>query len=247
MYPAPPGWARAPFLLVNQNFDHRAFDGGGPAPTANSGPIFSTSTDQSWQMQATGAGSSVDNLTGGTPYHIGEFTVATGTTSGNLVAIGIDTQQASLAAPGAIALAPHIYRWDWWINLPSVASIDVFAGLMNALSPTLYAIINVDTNVDGNWHVRTANGGAETNVNSGIAATTGYHKFTGIQAPLSGVMTWHFYVDDVLVGQSSSDLPVGPITVMSRVRTRTAAAKTIIIDHCQVWTDGAAMVIGGSP
>lgn len=258
MYPPPSTWNRAPDLVVDQDFDHNfGVVGASEAPNANS--IFYSSSqgaDISWVVSGT-AGSETGGVIARTqePYHLGVVQLTTKNSSGNLIAIGLDpntssTGVGSLNTPSGIALGPNIYKWEWLINITSIASVNYRLGVLDA-SPLATAnngaYLNFDTNVDANWHTVTVNGGTSSDVST-VAATTGWHRFVGEQKMSSnGDLRWHFYMDHVLIGTENDNLPQSPVTLIAAVRTRTSATKTILVDRARLWTDGHNQIFGGTP
>lgn len=106
-----------------------------------------------------------------------------------------------------------------------LTNIHVRFGLIGAA--TKYVLFDFDTAVDGNWHVKTRNGGAETDINTFIAATNVMHEFKFIFQSTPLVT---FSIDGVGVGVSNSNLPTTGMHPVIEVQNRAAATKRLTVD-----------------
>jgi hypothetical protein len=260
MYPQPPTWNNAPDLVVDQDFDHWfGVIGARESPDASS--LFhdgtSSGADISWVVSGTAGsetGGAIARVT--EPYHKGVISLTTKNSSGDTIAIGLDVDASdagdgSLTTPSGIALGPNIYRWEWLINITSIANVNYRLGVLDA-SPlgtvNNGAYLNFDTNVDANWHAFNINGGSSTDENTSVAATTGWHRFVGELRPdETNTMAWHYYIDHTLIRTVDANKPTAPVTMIAAVRTRTSATKSILVDRARLWTDGHNQIFGGSP
>jgi hypothetical protein len=256
MYPPPSNWNRAPDLVVDQDFDHyvRLIS----APDASASSVFGESSadgiaaDISWVCQASGESSTISKTQ--EPYHKGILLLSTSSSSGFIIAVGLDlgTSNAgvgSLTTPLGIATGDNVYKWEWLINVTSVANVNYRVGLGDSapIGTANNAVwFNFDTSTDANWHITTIAGGSTVDTNTNVAAATGWHRFVGELKPRlsDGDRAWHFYLDHVLIGTQGSG-PSAPVTMFAAVRTRTAGAKTILVDRARLWTDGHNQIFGG--
>lgn len=237
MYPMPAGWACAPLLLVDQDFEAQVASSS--ITNGATTKLFITH-DQSWVVRADGAAGT--RSLASYQYRKGVQLLNTGATSGNSVSWGIDVAGSNIAAPTALVLPTNVYRWDAWIEISAV-SYNMLLGMMTSPTGNNYAIIKYDTNTHANWQAECNDGATSTNVNSGIAATSGWHKFTAIYAyNNAGNRVWNFYVDDVLIAAITANHPVSPVTFCGFSRTRTASVKGMAIDRVMVWSNGLDLI-----
>lgn len=244
MYPAPPLWAREPFLLVNQDFDHLTSveDIGGTITTT--GAILFEATDRSWYAQAASASGDVDPVLGQT-FHLGCLQLTTGATGNDGMCVGIDLSRADLIAPVCLVTATKCYQWDWWIQTGTITSVLIRAGLSAEPNgtPSTHCYLEFDTSgatSTTQWVSKVANAGATADTVSGInvAASTWYRlSARQVRGSTGAASQWDFYVNNVLAGSLSSNVPLAPVTPFALVFSRSAAARSILVDHCRVWTD----------
>jgi len=92
-----------------------------------------------------------------------------------------------------------------------------------------------------NWSLYCRDGGAQTNVDSGIAADTNYHVFR-IECHIHGASHVHFYIDGVECGNSpvTTNVPDDAGDYLQpylRIETLENAAKSMDVDYCYIRED----------
>lgn len=238
------GWAREPFLAINEDFDKNI---SATAITASASSIFNLEYNASWVGQAIANSGAITGITGIT-FKLGNVQMVTGNVSGDGVGIGVDLGLSDLATPVCLLDPPNTYRWDFWISTGLNSAVDVFAGIadtpIGALGDGCYAKFSTGGAVSTtNWVFNTSTGGVTTETDSGVAvAASTWYKLSGVQYDTGANRRWDFYVNDIKRCQSTATLPQAPVTPFVRVRTRTAATRSMLLGHCCIWTDGSNMV-----
>lgn len=88
------------------------------------------------------------------------------------------------------------------------------------------------------WWIKCRDGGAETDLNSGVAVNTDYHIFR-IECHTHTANHVHFYIDGTQTANSpiNTNVPDDPTDYLMpwfAVITRTTAARTMDIDYCYI-------------
>lgn len=238
------GWAREPFLVINEDFDKNI---NATSITATATSIFSGEYNASWVGQAITNSGSIAGITGIT-FKLGNVQMVTGVVSGDGIGIGVDLGLSDLTTPVCLLDPPNTYRWDFWISTGTVTAVDIFAGIadtpIGALGDGCYAKFSTGGAVSTtNWVLNTATGGVTTETDSGVAVVAStWYKISGVQYDTGSNRRWDLYINDIKRASSTSNLPQAPVTPFVRVRTRTAALRSMILGHCCVWIDGSNMI-----
>ncbi|MBA7632074.1 hypothetical protein ES703_39616 [subsurface metagenome] len=90
-----------------------------------------------------------------------------------------------------------------------------------------YILFDFDTAVDGNWHAKTKKLGAETDGDTGVAATDVLHKFF---FDVQSAARVEFYIDGVLKNLSLTNIPLESLQPFLEVQTRANATKLFTVD-----------------
>jgi hypothetical protein len=255
MYPPPPLWARAPDLLVNEDF--LSIPAGGANATVPLSTTFGRSLSNAapqWVGRASGANGSYNWITGQT-YHSGVLLLTTAASNGAQTAFGLDLSSDGddgdwLTNPPGLVTGTGVYGFEFIVNIPSLATTGYTVGLFDRLLGSINnrVAIGVDTaNGHSNWFALTEASDAGTITDSGIAATIGWHRFAAYRGWSSaGSPCWDFYVDNAWIARNTSNVPVSTMTIGGVVTARAALARSMLLDRARLWTDGANLVLGGS-
>lgn len=90
-----------------------------------------------------------------------------------------------------------------------------------------YILFDFDTDVDGNWHVKCKALGAETDIPTGVPATTVMHEFF-FEVLLPNQVK--FYIDGVAKGIITTNVPATILQPWMEIQNRNAATHTFIVD-----------------
>jgi len=99
-------------------------------------------------------------------------------------------------------------------------------------------MISHNTAVGGNWLFGTQTpGGTSTTTASSLPVTTGWHVL-GFEHVFQPSEAWNFYVDGVLIGTNTSNLPGGLLVPGGIITTLTSGTRTFLIDDEKLWVNG---------
>lgn len=239
MYPRLASWERQPFLLVDEDFWSSVQFSGDVTTTDRQ--MFLTG-DPGWKIVSTVNGSTELFQALDITFHRGVIGITTSTTTNSFVQWGWCGSSAALATPTTLVSADQIYQWDYWWNMSSVANVNLTLGVRDSITAaTNQVVMSIDTSTSANILMVCTNASTTTSTDSGVAATTGWHRWTA-RMTNPGVKTWEFFQDGVKLGVVTTNIPAAPVTVACALRTRTAAAKTVLIDRCQLWSDGEDLI-----
>ena len=130
----------------------------------------------------------------------------------------------------------NLSRFTWIIRFPTAITNHSFRLGVSAdwstNTPT-NAIFFRKANTDANWILVSRAGGLETTANSGVApALNTWYKLEVIK--LVGSIT--YYINDVLVGTISTNLPNAGVNYGNAIQNNTAAAYSLEIDYFSLLT-----------
>ena len=137
------------------------------------------------------------------------------------------------------AVAPDGY-WEatYIVYIDSVADVCYFFGVMNDFSAAPgnqdRAGFEFDTDAaDANWMMVLGDGSNSTRTSSGVAASTGWHRFSICAGSPAGSLHFQYFIDGTLVGTLEHGTAYEPDTDMAvgaQVTTRTTGAKSFSFD-----------------
>lgn len=236
MYSRISTYERQPLLLVNEDFADQPLD-----PDVGTNTRMFNFADPGW-LSTESVGGGLQALLDIT-FHRGVCQFSTPTADNSSVTFGWAGQGSNLTTPNCVVSADQVYQWDWWWNMSSVASVDLLLGLRDSWTGTVnnQIVMQVDTDTNANIHIVTTSGGSTTDTDTGVAATTGWHRWTARRANRLDNQ-WEFFQNGVQLGLITTNISVAPVTIGGRIRTRTTASKTLLVDHCQLWSDGEDLI-----
>lgn len=166
---------------------------------------------------SSGAGSAGGTGVSSAQNHPGVVRQATGTTTTGRGAIR--SSQALVTGGGAVDV-------EWVVQVEALSTVaeefDVLVGLANAvtsLTPVGVYFTYQRLGVGVNW-LANANGGAATQVDTGVAVTTGWVRL-GIRVN-TGATSVEFYIDGVLVATIATNVPTSSSLALACAITKTA-------------------------
>jgi hypothetical protein len=160
------------------------------------------------------------------------------------------------AVAGRCSLFQSINAWrldnlqnsimEWRCSVPNLSTVAIefstmfgWADALTTISQTnglyfLYDRLNFGTN----WQLVSSNAGVKTTVNSGVAVTAAIFNKFKIETN-TGLTRADFYIDDILVGSISTNLPTGTgkVTGIGTAINKTAGngtARTLLIDYFEI-------------
>lgn len=177
-----------------------------------------------WSAFSAGGGSSVAMVAGAG----GIADLATGASTNDEAGI-------QLGALGQIALANEP-ALEFRLKLSSTASVRAEFGLWDGTTNNRICWI-FDSSVSANWYVRAESGGVSTQVDTGIAADTSYHRYLLTGHTLGIVGTQDGAAVQAGTAQAFSavaNVPTGNLRPYAKIVTLTTAAKTLSLDYVRV-------------
>jgi hypothetical protein len=132
------------------------------------------------------------------------------------------------------------YKTTWIVRLSQV-DVDMVAriGMTSGgtVSPTAGAGAFFEKSAgSGNWLLVTVLGGVAQSTDSGIVADTDFHVFTIVRDPV--VDNYSYYIDYVLVGVRSTNMPNTGVQPFVHIVNLVAASKIMDIDYFEIIVSG---------
>lgn len=126
-------------------------------------------------------------------------------------------------------------RFDttWRVKLPSLTSMQSRWGICGSTSTAEMIGFRYDSSVSANWYIMTTTGSTTTATNTGVAADTNWHEFhcTGY----TGIVT--YFIDNVPVGNITTNIPTGSLSLFCRSTDTGGATKDTLIDWVEIYGD----------
>lgn len=245
-----PGGDHASVVEIDEHFDFAVqtaitLEGG------SGNALFNfTSSNHSWVANAVGTGTSatvgnIDNVL----HHRGILSLTcTNQTNGTCaIYIGRDVISGGLVVDESMYDSDQIWRFETWVRIPSgqTTSFEVMAGI--AEDP---ADVNAGTEFIGfvgatnngtsatNWVARCRAASTNTELNTAVAFSNNvWHKLEFFRFDEYVI----FYVNRVMVGLISTNVPNGNITPMIRVKALSASARSFHVDRLRLHLRESAM------
>lgn len=107
----------------------------------------------------------------------------------------------------------------------SITNIHVRFGLYD--DDNDYILFDFDTDVDGDWHIKSKKAGVETDSTTNIAATNAFHEFLFQVLSPTAIQ---FYIDGTPRGIISTNIPIVLMQPFMEVQNRSASFHTFTVD-----------------
>jgi hypothetical protein len=229
-------WLDQPQLILWEQFDREQPDTGA-VTTAAANQMFQNDPD-TWMVQAAGA-SGVKARVGSVTNHVGVWSFTTGAANGNTIYYGY-TQGGSFAGSVGFNTTGVIYH-EKIVNISATTLIDQHFGLAGNWTTlgSQFVLFSHVASTGANWLIQTSTPGAvSTLTNTGITVTTGWHVL-GIEHVFQAAEAWNFFLDGVLIGSITTNLPAGLLVPGAQITTRTAATRGFLVDDERLWVHGS--------
>jgi len=157
---------------------------------------------------------------------------------------GDQARWQSAATPSASEITFGVVRnMEWKFRASDLTNIQVFCGIQKNTSLSSTSATPADTygfrystvSGDTNWQCYVDTAGGRTLVDSGVAVTTAFVKFTMVGDGSTG---FTFFINDVQVGHITSNLPAAGDQLYSFIRCDNAVSANIrSADICYIYFD----------
>lgn len=236
-YPVP-GWHNQPHCIISEDWDKATPDTNTIA-IGGTTSMFMTSQgipSQGWVCTATlSTGARALTLV---TNHVGVWNFNTGTTINSTVKAGYSQGNALNTSAGFNTTQVRYYEFVFLLT--PLTNVNLYLGLAgNWLTlGTQFALLQYQSAVSPNWEIATETpGAANTTVNTGLAANSSWHV-AGFEHVFQPAEAWNFYLDGVLIGTISTNLPAGLLMPGFYLQTTTIASKFLLVDDTELWADG---------
>lgn len=231
----PVGGHHAAIVDIDEHFDWAIF----PSAIEGSVPTFInfTSSNHSWAAAAdpnVGPAANYQSINNELS-HRGILRITTAEDNGDAFALYLGRDvDGTLNVNDDLYDSDNIQHFACWLRIPTATSIRVIAGFCEAVNNIAGGteFIGFEADTSGgisttNWVLVCRTDSVSTNVDSGVAFGTAWHKLEWFRYDEYVI----FYINRVFAGLISTNVPNGGGTIALRVQTRTTAERSLDVDR----------------